>query len=323
MAEIKKLDEMIKGGKELTKINSLIVGPHVNRDMVSSKETMDKHIATAIETAKDAGINPRVIQIFISNPRNGKLIVDEKHESFEPLKKFISDNPEIKFVCHAPYTTTALWGGKNPAYAAHCLRKELKICDKLGLAGTVFHLDSHDVDDVIKGLKLLYIDPKDKGGAKYYLESSHTKPNLSHYETPEKIGKLFSAIRKEIDPELSRIGFCLDTAHIWVSGEDISNEKKGNDYCAGLVNIMSIIPAKNMLIHLNGSLKNRGSGVDEHASLMQENDTIWGEYRKKYKESGLSAFIDFAKTYQIPCVLERNEPYKYLFDYKILSENSK
>ena len=196
--------------------------------------------------------------------------------------------------------------------------------------GLVFHLDTHDIDDVIKNLPSIMPKLPEKhtpGLAKFYLESPHTKPEKSLYESPKKILKLFTAIRKNIDPHLNRVGFCLDTAHIWTSGVDISDYQSAYDWLVELTIIQTVLPPENIVFHLNGSYYSCGDGRDKHAQLMGADDKIWGKYRqegktepsrKTYMKSGLFAFTEYAKRFRIPCVLERHSAMEYYSDYRLL-----
>lgn len=305
------------------KSNTLIIGPHVNKELVSPKEGITEHIKAAIKNANDQGINVGAIQIFIANPRTGKPTLEPDTADYKSLKAYVQSHPEIQFFIHSPYTTTALWKGSE--YAAFTMRSELRICDDIGFRGVVIHLDSHGVDDVIKYLpKIVPKLPKDPTNtlAKIYVETPHVKSNLSHYETPEKIAKLFSAIREHIDPDLSRIAYMLDTAHLHSCGVDLSNSENAAKWIKGMELIQKILPPENIGIHLNGSVYERGNGNDKHECLMAIDDKIWGMYKREdYNKSGLSQFISYAKENHIPVILERREYSLYKHDYELLYEH--
>ena len=285
----------------------LIIGPHVNKELVSPKEGIVEHIKAAVKNAHDEGVNVGAVQIFIANPRTGKPTFEPDTADYKALKEYVQTHPEIGIYVHSPYTTTALWKGSE--YAAYTMRSELRICDDIGLRGLIIHLDTHDIPDVIKYLpKIMPKLPKGKvhGLAKIYLETPHTKPASSHYETPEKIAKLFEAIREHIDSELNRLGFCADVAHMHTCGVNLSSAEDAAKWIKGMELIQKILPSENILIHLNGSVYERGDGRDKHSCLMTPDDKIWGMYKSEdYKKSGLSQFIAYAKEYGIPMILER------------------
>lgn len=320
-----ELKDNVVGGKEDGKVSQksmLLIGPHVNKDVVNPKEGLADHIKATIKEASDHGVNVRAIQIFIANPRTGKSTLEIGSAQCKELKTYIADHPEIFFVAHSPYVTTALWA--DNAYAGHIMRAEMKIADDIGLRGIVMHLDSHGIDDVVKYLPKIM--PKLSnlrvlGLPKIYLESSHTKPDKAKYNNPEDIAKLFSRIRKEIDPHLNRLSFCLDTAHQYVSGVDLSSKENAAKWIEGMKLIHNVLPPENIMIHLNGSLFNCGDGRDAHAQLMVSDDKLWGAYKDKYAESGLAQFINYAKEFNIPMILERRHGYMYTSDYELLYEH--
>ena len=136
-----------------------------------------------------------------------------------------------------------------------------------------------------------------------YLETPALLPKNSHYETPAKLAKLFEGIRKWVDPHLQYFGLCIDTAHIWASGVDISSFEKASEWLAGLEAVHHIIPPRAIMFHLNDIVNPLGSGKDEHAPLLM--GAIWGEFNRCPEKSGLAAFLDYARRHSIPTILER------------------
>lgn len=149
---------------------------------------------------------------------------------------------------------------------------------------------------------------KHRGGSRracvrMYLEVPHVLPRNSHYETPEKLAALFRLIRERIDPELSYFGLCIDTAHIWACGADIRLREDAQRWLEGLEAIHDIIPPEAIMFHLNDNRNALGSGIDEHDPLLY--GAIWGDFVYEPWRSGLVAFLDYARRYNIPTILER------------------
>lgn len=136
-----------------------------------------------------------------------------------------------------------------------------------------------------------------------YLEVPSVLPKNSHYETPEKLRHLFSNIRGKVDPGLIYYGLCIDTAHIWASGADISSFAKAADWLERLEQCHDVIPPHAIMFHLNDNRNPLGSGADEHDCLLQ--GAIWGDYAQCPEKSGLAAFLDYARRFNIPTILER------------------
>lgn len=113
--------------------------------------------------------------------------------------------------------------------------------------------------------------------------------------------KLFISTLDKLPKELHKhLGICLDTCHIFASGEyDLSNPEQTVLY---LDNVISLFGKNVHLIHLNDSMKECCCHVDRHAKL--------GEgfiFKEKTKEL-LSIWMNFSKKHNIPMVLETPDP---------------
>jgi endonuclease IV len=151
-----------------------------------------------------------------------------------------------------------------------------------------------------------------------YLETPAITPMWANYDTPEKLSKLFRIIHK-ISPN-HPFGLCIDTAHIWTSGNDISTYNGAKRWFTELMDAPYIPPPDRILIHLNDSARELGRGPDKHAPLTH--GYIWGAYktRNELKKSGLYFILQFSEQYNIPIVLERSGKDMLVEDYKILSK---
>lgn len=136
-----------------------------------------------------------------------------------------------------------------------------------------------------------------------FLETPCVLPKNSHYESPAKLRALFSAIRQNIDPYLLYFGLCIDTAHIWGCGIDISSHEAASTWIEALESCHDIIPPHAIMLHLNDSVYGLGSGRDEHECLFM--GRIWEDYAMTPERSGLAVFLDYAHRFNIPVVLER------------------
>lgn len=136
-----------------------------------------------------------------------------------------------------------------------------------------------------------------------YLETPAVLPKNSHYESPQKLARLFRGIREQVDPFLLYYGLCIDTAHIWASGVDISSLEKASAWLAELEKVHSIIPPHAIVFHLNDNKHPLGSGKDHHAPVFH--GEVWGQYIDNREKSGLVAFLDYARRYNVPTILER------------------
>jgi endonuclease IV len=109
-----------------------------------------------------------------------------------------------------------------------------------------------------------------------------------------KLGKNFDELRRIAEgvDRSFKLGFCIDTAHLFTSGEnDFSTESRGE----GIVEFLS--DYQHGLIHLNDSKTCFCSHRDNHGSLTQ--GCIW-----KDDQRSLGTLLQGALADQIPVVLE-------------------
>lgn len=287
---------------------SLRVGPHVNRiHAKGTRPVMSAHVAAARKDAENEGVDVRAVSFFVSNPRARKIVMQEKEAA--SMKKYLTET-KVTAIVHASYSSVPWKGDPN---AADFIRQELKMCDKAGAAGLVVHLPVAPPDGVLKYLPRLYT--KESKHVRLYLEPVASSPSKSHYITAENFSNLFKRISK-IDPKLAFTGLCIDTAHLWSSGVDISSYEDADAWLLDLEAIAHVLPMDKIALHLNDSAYNLGDGRDHHASLMKGH--IWEKFADTPNESGLKAFIDFAKKHDIPVILERHNEDELRSDYRVL-----
>jgi endonuclease IV len=111
-------------------------------------------------------------------------------------------------------------------------------------------------------------------------------PEKSQFIHPEDINLLSSAILEEKFANLD-VGFCLDTAHIYVSSSYDLSYESSNLY----VKLLEPTITRGMisLIHLNGSQSIHKSGDDKHAVPTSSEDNIWGSSENMH---GINPFIN-------------------------------
>jgi endonuclease IV len=150
-----------------------------------------------------------------------------------------------------------------------------------------------------------------------YLETPAIVPMWASYDTPKKLSTLFNIIHK-INKN-HPFGLCLDTAHIWTSGNDISSYEGAKRWFSELM-AAPYIPYDRIIIHLNDSANELGHGPDKHESLTH--GFIWKNYKNRaaLKNSGLYFIFQFANEHNIPLILERNNKEKLSEDYTVLSK---
>lgn len=259
----------------------MLLGLHVSRvHAKGARPTMKAQIEAARKQAEREGVDIKAVSLFVAGPRTQEVTLTEKEVS--ELKEYFAET-KIVAIAHGTYADYP-WKG-NPV-AASFIRKESDLCQAAGIKGLVVHLPNLPITpaDVVKYLSRLYSVSR----TCIYLEMIAGAPAKSSFETPEKIKDLFQMIREaKVDPGLIRTGLCIDTAHIWSSGVDISSYEGAEKWLLDLECYADIIPPDRIMIHLNDSLYKLGDGRDAHAPLLEGH--IWQKYKNSPKDSGLAA----------------------------------
>lgn len=278
------------------------VGNHVGKDGVGYSES----IKNSISRAAGCKVKMKCAQIFIIGPQNSKENIQD--EDIAQLSAITETGFQI-FV-HSSYLSNP-WGAK-PAFGVHLIRRELELADKFKSAGVVIHLANKPPETIAEMLpKLLEHNPK----TRLYLEIDSYKATEGTYETPKKISQLFNQISSLCPQVKSKIGICIDTAHLWAAGTDISSYNSAKSYINAMLTVcgydedMEPEDKVPIMVHLNDQIWSIGSGRDKHAPLAF--GTIWGIYNNdlsNLKESGLYAFVELMLAHpDISFILERKE----------------
>jgi endonuclease IV len=290
------LSKAVRHHSMTTRGFNLIIGPHVNRDQ-SKKQSITKHIQDAISDAKSG--NAFVIgavQIFMSNPKGKAIILKDTDKS--ELNSFAGSSG-VRIIAHNSYAAVP-WSGN--AENIKFINDALQVCKESGIDGLVVHLPKAAMSKVLPILKQ-FIIPSD---VVVYLETPAISPKETYYESPSKLNALFA----EIDN--INIGLCIDTAHLWTCGVDVSTYTKMDSWLSELD--LQLIP--NVMIHLNDSEKNIGVGPDSHAPLMD--GKIWKGI--DIDDSGCIAMISWAASHSFPVILERSPKEMLPSDYRLVNE---
>lgn len=205
------------------------------------------------------------IQIFTRSQRQwtSKPLTDEDIEKFkENIRKF-----KIRVaIVHASYLVNL--GSPNEETfkkSLNAIIDDAKRAEVLGIGYLVFHPGSHmgsgedfAIKRIAEGLNKA-IEETDGYKVMFLLETTAGQGT--------NVGYRFEHIARIIDlvDDKSRVGTCLDTAHIFAAGYDISNREK---YEKTIELFDEIIGLKTLKVfHLNDSKKELGSRVDRHEHI--------------------------------------------------------
>jgi len=238
---------------------NIYVGAHINRE---------KTIVKTMEAIAKNGGN--CLQLFVSNPRSASLVnIDNYINIADDIKEYSNKN-DFKTIIHSSYTINLARDFKNGKRAipieecfwVQLLLHELKISYLINSSGVIVHVGKHTTMSYEYGLENMRI------ALEYIIDVLHMNNVKTKViiETPAGQGSElltnlhdFIAFYNSFTNEQKKyLGICLDTAHVWATGYELSEayeiicNKNANDLIA---------------IHLNNSIVAKGSNVDRHTTL--------------------------------------------------------
>jgi len=217
----------------------------------------------ATEIARNIGCN--AIQIFASNPTGWRPPAGDGASSvlFAQAARL---NELYPVVIHAPYLINlaspddSIW-----EKSAALLQWTLQRGALLGANYVVFHTGSHRGSGVEAGIAriaeaIIRILPETPPEVMLLLENDVGAGNSLGYSF-EQLGAVIDLL-----PEYrERLGICIDTAHLWGAGYDISNAGTTRQMLEQFDRIIGLDRLK--VIHLNDTELALGSHRDVHARL--------------------------------------------------------
>jgi deoxyribonuclease IV len=230
---------------------------------------LGRHMPTHSNAAKAAEIASQLgctsIQIFASNPTGWRPPAGDPANSVA-FAQAARDYGLDPVVIHAPYLINLaspdemIW-----KKSILLLRWTLQRGELLGAAYVVFHTGSHRGSGVDAGLAriaeaIALILPETPPEVMLLLENDVGAGNsLGH--SFEQIGMVLHVLPQYED----RLGVCLDTAHLWGAGHDISNAASVQQLLQHFDDVIGLKRLK--VIHLNDTEMALGSHRDVHARL--------------------------------------------------------
>ena len=223
---------------------------------------LGRHISVAggiemsFERAEALGCT--AMQLFVTNPRSWAMgPMDQASVDRYSERSKASSVKDV--IAHMPYLPN-LSSSDKAIYAKSItsLKANLERCELLGIGHLVTHMGSHMGHGTEKGLDNIStaIDEVDGValGVKILLENEAGHSN--------SVGADLVEMKKVYDKVGSkRLGFCLDTCHMFAMGYDIRDHKV-------LREIDSAIDLRNVhAIHLNDAKMELGSKRDRHANI--------------------------------------------------------
>lgn len=279
---------------------------------IGSHISLQKDLFQTLKQAND--LNMTAIQIFLGSPYSLKRRqITEKDIS--KCNSLLDDpNKTTQVFTHLPYVYNLAGSIKNNKiawassesnetdnYIKECLQSidyELETLDKLNCSckGCVLHIGS--CKDKIKGLQSVA-----KSINQCSLKTNTPLLLETMVGSGTVLGKTFedlAYVHSLVDQEKqSKIGFCIDTCHVFASGQyDLSKISEIDKMFEDFDRVCHSNSLK--LIHLNDSKESFSSSKDRHQLLMKGH--IWSEDNKS-----LYHLIKVSKARNVPLVLETSE----------------
>lgn len=290
----------------ITKMSGNYVGAHINRE---------KTILKTMETITKKGGN--CLQLFVSNPRSLSLVNIDNYINIANDIKEYSAKHNFKTLIHSSYTINLARDFKNGKRAVpinecqwiQLLLHELYISHIISSAGVIVHVGKHTTQSQEYGLENMRI------AIEYIIDELHKNEVNAKIilETPAGQGtELLTNLNDFIDfynsfsnQQKKYLGICMDTAHIWAAGYELSEAYK-------------IICNKNagdlIAIHLNNSKVAQGSNVDRHAVLFDKDGTISRNSIKQFLEL-------FADSKHKPIIILETPSSQYSYELEWIYKN--
>jgi deoxyribonuclease-4 len=230
---------------------------------------LGRHMPTHSNAVKAAGIANQLgctsIQIFASNPTGWRPTTGDP-ASFAAFAQAARDYGLDPIVIHAPYLINlaspdeVIW-----QKSISLLRWTLQRGALLGAAYVVFHTGSHRGSGVDAGLAriaegIALILPETPPEVMLLLEND-VGGGYSLGHSFEQIGMVLNVLPQYEE----RLGVCLDTAHLWGAGYDISSPATVQQLLQHFDDVIGLKRLK--IIHLNDTEVALGSHRDVHARL--------------------------------------------------------
>lgn len=231
--------------------NTLLLGAHMS-------------IAGGIENAyyRGASIDCTAIQFFTHSNRQWAMKKLTK-DTILQVKKAQKETGIAHAVVHASYLiNVASTSPETRQKSKNMLRMELEYCSLLGIKYLVLHPGSNPLLEegislISQGLNELF--DADQSNTVVLLENMAGQGNQIG-STFDQLAAIKSAVHNK-----KRIGFCIDTCHLWAAGYDFSNEKNYKQVWDEFDTILGLKHLK--AIHINDSKQPCDSHVDRHENI--------------------------------------------------------
>jgi endonuclease IV len=288
----------------------MFLGIHVSKKSILKGDKLRKTLLQSIkDDVKTFGIN--AAQIFVFGPRNrNRNAID-----VEEINK-LCEEENVYLTIHSTYITPSVWKvnlktlkddktkDEMKQHLKHFI-DQLKASVEFNTAPLVVHLPRAPLEDVVETLKILAKFITKYKAIVYFENVPCDIKNGNEYSSPVKLNKLVEEFSKVLPDD--NYGVCVDTAHIWSCGINLSTRQSQEKWFDELTD-KTVKMIKQF--HLNGSKdKTFNSNKDEHYLALSDADDLYNfdqdvKNDKKINDLGISALCKFAKKNNVPIICE-------------------
>jgi deoxyribonuclease-4 len=257
----------------------MLIGAHV-----SSSGGIDKAIDRAVAIGADS------VQVFTQSPRTWRP-TNHDPASFERFREKRAATGMGGVLCHAVYLCN-LAAPDPTTYerSVAALRNTTEVACAIGAGGVVFHVGSHlgagieaGLERVVPALEQVLELCTDQT---WLLMENSAGAGGTIGRSVEELATIHDRLGR--DP---RLGICLDSCHLYVSGVDVT-DPAALDAC--LDELDSAIGLDRLrALHVNDAAAPLGSNRDRHANILE------GELGER-----LGVFLSNPRLQTLPAVLE-------------------
>jgi deoxyribonuclease IV len=249
-------------------------------------------IDTAVDRAEAVGADS--LQVFTQSPRTWR----PTNHATESIERFRERREEIGLqgvLCHALYLCNFATP-KDDVYekSVVALAHTMDVACAIGAEGVVFHVGSHLGKGFDAGLERIL------PALQAVLEHSDETTWLLMENSAGAGGTIgrsvdeLATIYERLDRH-PRLGFCLDSCHLWVSGIDVTDAAALDAVLDELDDAVGLDRLR--ALHVNDAASPLGSNRDRHANI---GDGVLGER--------LGVFLGNARLQGLPAVIETAGP---------------
>jgi deoxyribonuclease-4 len=219
-------------------------------------------------------IGATAVQLFTDNPTAWRRR-DEQPKALDEFRGRLRASGVRSIAVHAPYLVN-LCGANEDFWhkSIATMANELRVARLYGADGVVMHIGSHrglgreaGIGRLIAGLRAVLdqtgVVAGDSPMPRLVLENSAgTGDGIG--APLEDLGDIWDAADAG-GLDLDRLGICLDTAHLWGAGYDLSSDVGVEDLVGRIDTLFG--RDKVVMLHLNDSRTTAGSHLDRHEHI--------------------------------------------------------